>query len=497
MAGSIVAAALLAVCSLLALEGCGGGGDDAVTTTTSTTPTTTTSTTPTTTTSTTRTQQPTPQTTPTPSELLPTYDSTWKSLFTGDSCIAVTPLSPKRGGPGGNITCTKFGGIRHFKFPAGVFDIDEQVHINANTEVEGNANPNDPADRSKQGESSMQTYFMATQGVTDKNVPYCGTNNNLQQSDTAKLRIGFLLHSNTVVRNINFQGKDTVRPLDNGNLCGGGAFETPGCVSPGFGDGPGAGWIDKRVGCYDHTGKKNDLVTGDGKGVENVTIDNVRLNSLLLPNNPGDFRGGQGSQLAVWVAMTADGSATKNVKVTNLVSMLTRADGINLHGNVQDSLIQDCHIENTGDDIYAFWGAYAESPVNNVFNRNVGKNAGVTRDYMYGVCVAVYGAKSVTFQGNKCYDPKDWNREQVPDGDNACKNGAYCNSCFAYVHGKWFGAVYPSNNAITFDGNEYFYMEEPTSAIPEAERPLVRHDVKNAEEWHAHIVIKQATITVA
>merc|ERR1719453_829078 len=102
--------------------------------------------------------------------------------------------------------------------------------------------------------------------------------------------------------------------------------------------------------------------------------------------------------------MTQDGSATKNVEVTGLVSMMSQADGINFHGNVQDSLVENYHIENTGDDIYAFWGAYAANPSGTVFRNNVGKNPGVMRNYMYGVCVAVYGAGEVTFTGTKCYD---------------------------------------------------------------------------------------------
>merc|ERR1719245_2753027 len=107
----------------------------------------------------------------------------------------------------------------------------------------------------------------------------------MRQGDAQKLRIGFLLNSNTVVKNLNYQGKDTVRPNDNGNLCGGGVFETPGCVSPGFGDGPGGSWVSKRNGCYDHTGKPNNLILGDGKGVENIVIDSVRLNDYLLPSD--------------------------------------------------------------------------------------------------------------------------------------------------------------------------------------------------------------------
>jgi len=41
-----------------------------------------------------------------------------------------------------------------------------------------------------------------------------------------------------------------------------------------------------------------------------------------------------------------------------------------------------------------------------MFRNNVGKNPGVTRDYGYGVCAAVYGAREVTITGLKCYDLK-------------------------------------------------------------------------------------------
>eukprot|EP00746_Dinoflagellata_sp_MGD_P011957 gnl/MRDRNA2_/MRDRNA2_125286_c0_seq1.p1 gnl/MRDRNA2_/MRDRNA2_125286_c0~~gnl/MRDRNA2_/MRDRNA2_125286_c0_seq1.p1 ORF type:complete len:463 (+),score=59.37 gnl/MRDRNA2_/MRDRNA2_125286_c0_seq1:91-1479(+) len=424
----------------------------------------------------------------------PEYDTTWKALITGTLCVPEVHLKPKGVGTGGTITCEKTsGGARHFRFPPGMFDIDEQVPVPASTAIEGNASPNDPVNRTKKPDPPTQTYFVATKGVTDANVPYCGTNNNLQPGDAQKLRIGFLLHSNTIVKNVNFQGKDTVRPLDNGNLCGGGAFETPGCVSPGFGDGPGLNWLNKRSNCYDHTGKMNQLVTGDGKGVENVTIDNVRVNDLLLPSEPSEYEAGMGSQLAVWVAMTRDGSATKNVTVTNLVSMLTRADGINLHGNVQGSVVEDSHIENTGDDIYAFWGAYAQNPTGNIFFRNnVGKNAGVTRAYMYGVCVAVYGATQVTITGMKCYDRgrNTWNPGQVPTGNGACQHGPYCNSCLAYVHDHWFGAVYPDGNTINMYNNEYMYMDQPTTAIPSTDRPHIRKDAGS----NAHIINSSALI---
>lgn len=453
--------ALALVCTTL--HGCGGGGSS-----------------------------PTPAPTPGP-PAIPEYDSSWKSLIAGSDCPTEKSFSPKNGGAACNITCMRSpSGVRQFKFPVGTFDIDEQVVVPASTSIEGNAPPNDPIDKTKDPDPATQTFFVATKGVTDPDTPYCGTDQNMKQGDAQKIRIGFLLNSNTVVKNINFQGKDTTRPLDNGNLCGGGVFETPGCVSPGFGDGPGTDGKAKRNGCFDHAGKSNDLILGDGKGVSNIVIDSVRLNSLLLPSDPSQYVGAPGSQVAVWVAMTQDGSATTNVNVTNVVSMLTRGDGINLHGNVQNSRVENCHVENTGDDIYAFWGAYAENPSNNIFINNVGKNTGATRNYGYGVCVAIYGAKDVTFTGMKCYDraQKDWNPGQVPKGNEACNNGAYCNSCLAYVHDAWFGAVYPTGNTIRLYGNEYLYMDG--TPIPETDRPQIRNDTDKGSK--ANIITSPTTL---
>merc|ERR1712176_543223 len=111
----------------------------------------------------------------------------------------------------------------------------------------------------------------------------------MKSGDAQGLRIGFLLNSYTTITNINYQGKDTVRPKDNGNLCGGGAFETPGCVSPGFSDGAGYGWEGKRYSCYDHKGTGNNLLIGSGKGVTNVTIDSVRVNDYWRKDDPSEY----------------------------------------------------------------------------------------------------------------------------------------------------------------------------------------------------------------
>merc|ERR1712048_1138319 len=92
-------------------------------------------------------------------------------------------------------------------------------------------------------------------------------------------RVGFVLSSLVVVRNVGYQGIDTIRPEDNGALCGGGAFETKGCAENDCG--------------------KSDVNTGgsDGRGSVNVTIERVRLNDyyyaedkhLVGANVPGNY----------------------------------------------------------------------------------------------------------------------------------------------------------------------------------------------------------------
>merc|ERR1712039_343664 len=143
-----------------------------------------------------------------------------------------------------------------------------------------------------------------------------------------------------------------------------------------------------------------------------------------------------------------------------------------------------------------FWGAYSQNPSGNIFKNNVGKNPGVTRNYQYGVCVAVYGAKDVTFTGMSCYDrPKnDWNPGQVPEGDASCQNGPYCNSCLAYVHDLWFGAVYPDGNVIRLYNNTYYYMDQPTTQIPPSDRPQIRSDALKGSK--AIIVTNGPTVSM-
>jgi len=43
------------------------------------------------------------------------------------------------------------------------------------------------------------------------------------------------------------------------------------------------------------------------------------------------------------------------VLIDNLVSMNSRADGLNVHGAVRGLLLQNSHLQNSGDDCLGIW----------------------------------------------------------------------------------------------------------------------------------------------
>jgi len=357
------------------------------------------------------------------------YLQTWAELIEGTEC----PSS-------GEITCEKAGLWRRFRFPAGEFTISRQVYVPENTIIEGINNPN-AGEKTKKPVYSNQTVFVASGGVSDSQICYCQNLKrtweplspanpyhcqDLTNDEVKSLRKGFLMSSNTVVKNIAFQGKDTLRPADNGALCGGAVFETPGCV---------------HNQCrFPH------LMTGDGKPVKNVAIENVRLNDYS--DDPA-----LASQLAVWVAQTTDAQTpTSDVHVKNLVAMHLHADGINLHGFVQNALVEECYIQNTGDDIYAVWGSNFDTR-NILFQNSVAVDAGRARQNHYGSCVAVYGAKEATFQNLTCFAPE----QNTADCYDSKNHGETCNGCLGIIK-ESFDADY-SGSVFTFSENRFYNLK--------------------------------------
>merc|ERR1712217_937851 len=224
-------------------------------------------------------------------------------------------------------------------------------------------------------------------------------------------------------------------------------------------------------------------MTGDGKPVKNVTVENVRLNDYL--NEPG-----LGNQLAVWVAQTIDThTPTSEVMVKNLVSMFLQADGINFHGFVQNATVEDCYIQNTGDDIYAVWGSNFDSK-GIVFQNSVAVDAGRARDNHYGSCVAVYGAKEATFRNLTCIAP----RQNTHDCYDPKNNGETCNGCLGIIK-RSFSADY-SDSVFTFTGNKFYGLkrrEEAGRQIYDLTNPVEsgRPEVCNNEWTKGGLLVKR------
>jgi hypothetical protein len=237
------------------------------------------------------------------------------------------------------IKCaTSAAGQRQFHFPrGGIFPVVEQFELPINTAIIGASNPNQASDLSVQQVSiQSQTWF-----IVPRDNALCGTDPMCNQPPaTAKTacvgdphthRQGFLMSTNSTLKNINFQGADLGRAGSEGTLCGPGAIELPGCLS---GEGC-AGW-------------GSGMTSGSGGGgggsaggvVANVLIENVRLSDAVrradIAQMDGNCRTGEAldgagqhvhaHQVSVWVAKLPNSEQKKheNVRIKNLVSMNSR-----------------------------------------------------------------------------------------------------------------------------------------------------------------------------
>ena len=125
----------------------------------------------------------------------------------------------------GPVVCSlRPNGSKVYVFPAGIFEIDEQLLIPEKVTIIGARSPNNMARPDETPDWKEQTLFLATRGVSEYRTNYC------HADDMVSTRVGFVLSSYVRVINVSYQGLDVIRPMDNGALCGGGAFETKGCA---------------------------------------------------------------------------------------------------------------------------------------------------------------------------------------------------------------------------------------------------------------------------
>ena len=87
--------------------------------------------------------------------------------------------------------------VKSYHFPAGIFEVDEQLLLPPYTSITGAGSPNDVSDPTKSpvNMGQFQTLFLATRGVSSYNKTFCFA------KEMVHTRVGFVLSSYCTVRN--------------------------------------------------------------------------------------------------------------------------------------------------------------------------------------------------------------------------------------------------------------------------------------------------------
>lgn len=289
------------------------------------------------------------------------------------------------------------------------------------TILEGAGNPNVLTNPRKGTDITNLTIFQG-QAITPKpqytkpswineNIPDV-----LCASTIKTIRKGFLMNNNTILRNFIAIGDNaaygacSTPPVTDPNtswpgLCGGGIIELPGCATEYLGK-PGqcGNYNDIPLGVPPNVVifPSETCYSGQGRGISNVLVENVRLNIL----NKKTY-----SRAGFWSSQSIDNTPHTNITLRQIFCAKTERDSVNIHGKVNNFLGEDLYFEGPNDDSYAVWGVNdttcspRESLGDDIcFNRVYAiQNAGTN-----GTCAQVFGSKKVTF--NKltcCYNNRD------------------------------------------------------------------------------------------
>lgn len=233
-----------------------------------------------------------------------------------DSCNACVTTT------GGSITCgTDSDSIyTTVHIPAGmILPLTKLFVLPPNMTLSGAANPQ-PADKTIQPTNvSEQSWFVVP---TDKK------NSSLVcHSDTSTLT-SIVMNTNTMLQNLNIQGRSIQRPSGNG-MCN--AL----VLLPG---------MTEAITTTGFITKASVPPTPIG-AITNVRISNVRLNGASA-TNPHSLEFHDLSPFGL-VVLPAD--------APHMVVAQTRADGVNIHGDVENLNISNSLIMNTNNDCIAFW----------------------------------------------------------------------------------------------------------------------------------------------
>jgi hypothetical protein len=135
--------------------------------------------------------------------------------------------------------------------------------------------------------------------------------------------------------------------------------------------------------------------------------------NTLNRNNNAPLHGftdsaGKGTRISrVWVEHTHCGywvgsgdRPTDDLVITGVRVRNTYADGVNFCNGASNSVVQDSHFRNTGDDSVASWTPHGQGGVN---TNNTVRDTTAQQPWRAN-CFAVYGGQGMTIEGCRAID---------------------------------------------------------------------------------------------
>lgn len=338
-----------------------------------------------------------------------------------------------------------------FTFSAGKYTLNQQLWLPPNTIIEGILNPNSLTNPRDSNDINQLTIFEGNilSDLTAINYPTWIKNTYKPNSNCLKKikqnRIGFLMNNNTVIRNFIAIGNNSgdggcsTSPYGNkgdGGLCGGGIIELPGCATEYLG-------ISGMCGNSNYkpfngvTFPSSNCYSGAGRGINNVLVENLRLNTYTNKSNY------KWSWAGFWSSQAIDNTPHTNITLRQIFCATTERDSINIHGRVENFVGEDLYFENSKDDSYAVWGVNDNSSkcspqislADNIhFNRVYAIQNRPQTDNPNGTCAQIFGSKKVTFTDfTCCYSNRDSPGRIAAKANNYCTGKDNSNTIIQFI----------------------------------------------------------------
>lgn len=228
------------------------------------------------------------------------------------------------------------GGGRKFELAAVTYLIDRQYQLPPGTELRGAGT-----------DGAHRTVIRAVGN------PYTACAGAASSPGTVQGRKGLLLGDNTFVSGLHLVGMETKR-LD----CLYAMIETPGCANSegNFAAPP------NETGSCGPTGRNLNCCGGytgnGGHGVSNATVEDVTVEGFTTQN------------MFFMAPNPAGARVSRDITIRNMRMNGSWADGVNIHGQHRNVLVEGCTVIDSGDDNFASWSIGAGQD-NITFRNNI------------------------------------------------------------------------------------------------------------------------------